>query len=450
VLCFHEVLKFLIEETRRNSVTGIKNHWTTKLIIFFLALGLLSGGQSILPRETGLEGLFQWAVKKYLDEKYWEVSKDLDLLLSFFDENHNQLKGKIYLLLGAAWEQLGEIEKAKKNYQLALELLEKPMVEGIDLTSLPEYQRMIMNKQKPFDQEKIDRPITRRIIEKPITRPKRKKRISPLYMIAGGAILVAVTVAFVLKKKVQEEEIEFIPDYDTRVLEIDWIRIPPGAFNMGDNFNEGEEDEQPVHAAYMDEYFISKYEVTFRQFDKYCIETGFRRPYDHDWGRRDRPVINLTWAEAVQFCQWLSRKTRKNIHLPSEAQWEKAARGVDQRRYPWGNSPPDCSKANCNNCYNQTQPVGSYPAGVSPYDVHDMAGNVSEMCLDQYNVTFYSNSPSQNPLNNPGSDNQYTIYVIRGGSWSGNDGVGYRAADRGSISPENMSNTVGFRLVMER
>ena len=449
-MCFLEVLKLLIEEARRNSVTGIKNHWTTKLIAFFLVLGLLSGGQAIFPRETGLEGLFQWSVKNYLDEKYWEVSKDLELLLSFCDENHNQLKGKIYLLLGAACEQIGEIEKAKKNYRLALELLEKPIIEGIDLTLLPEYQYMIMNKQKSFDQENIDRPITRRIIEKPIARPKRKKRISPLHMIAGGVLLAGLTVAFISKKKVQEEEIDFVPDYDTRELGIEWIRIPPGAFDMGDNFNEGEEDEQPVHAAYMDEYFISKYEVTFRQLDKYCDETGFRKPSDYIWGRGDRPVINLTWAEAVAFCQWLSRKTRKNIHLPSEAQWEKAARGTDQRRYPWGNSPPDCSKANCNNCYNQTRPVGSHPAGVSPYGVHDMAGNVAEMCLDQYNETFYSNSPNQNPQNTPGSDNQYTLYVIRGGSWTSDDDVGYRAADRGSITPGNQGITVGFRLVMER
>lgn len=449
-MCFLEVLKLLIEEARRNSVTGIKNLWTTKLIALFLVLGLLLAGQSIFPRETGLEGPFQWSIKNYLDEKYWEVSKDLELLLSFCDGNHNQLKGKIYLLLGAACEQLGEIEKAKKNYHLAFELLEKPIVEEIDLTSLPEYQLMIIKKQKPFTREKIDRPITRRIIEKPISRPKRKKRISPLYLIAGGALLAAVAVAFVLKKKVQEEEIEFVPDYDTRELGIEWIRIPPGTFDMGDNFNEGEEDEQPVHAAYMDEYFISKYEVTFRQYDKYCDETGFRRPSDYGWGSGDRPVIDLTWADAVQFCRWLSRKTRKNIHLTTEAQWEKAARGIDRRRYPWGNSPPDCSKANCNNCYNQTRPVGSHPDGVSPYGVHDMAGNVAEICLDQYNETFYSNSPNQNPQNNPGADNQYTLYVIRGGSWSGDDDVGYRAADRGSISPANRSSTVGFRLVMER
>jgi formylglycine-generating enzyme required for sulfatase activity len=422
-------------------VTGVKNHWTRKWIAFFLAMGLLLGGQLIFSRETGLEGIFQWSVKNYLEEKYWEASKDLELLLSFCDENHKELKGKIYLLLGAAYEQLGEIEKAKKNYQLSHELLENQAVDGIDLTSLPEYQRIIMKKQNP---------ITREIIAKPITRPKRKKRISPLYMIAGGALLVGLTVAFVLRKKVREEQIEFVPDYDTQQLGIEWIRIPPGEFMMGDNFNEGQEDEQPVHAAYLDEYFISKYEVTFGQYDKYCDETGFQRPPDNGWGRGNLPVINLTRTNASQFCQWLSHKTRKNIRLPTEAQWEKAARGTDQRRYPWGNSPPDCGTANHNNCYNQTRPVGSHPTGASPYGIHDMAGNVAEMCLDQYTETFYSNSPYNDPQNDPGSDNQYTVYVIRGGGWSGDDNIGYRAADRGRISPGTIRNTLGFRLVMER
>ncbi len=438
---FYLLLKLTIEKRRRNRVTRIKNHWATKLIAFFLALGLLLGGQLIFPRETSLDGLFKWAVKNYLDGKYREVAKDLELLLSFLDEHRNQLKGKIYLLLGAAYEKLGEIEKAKQYYQWSHELLENPLIDEIDLTSMQEYQRIFLDEQKP---------VTRKIIEKPISRPKRKKRISSLYIIAGGALLVGLTLAFVLRRKAREEEIEIVPDYDTQQLGIEWIRIPPGEFMMGDNFNEGEEDEQPVHVVYLGEYFISKYEVTFEQYDKYCDETGYRRTSDFDWGRGNRPVVDLTWPSAEQFCQWLSRKTSKNIHLPSEAQWEKAARGTDQRRYPWGNSPPDCSIANYNNCYNQTRPVGSHPAGVSPYGIHDMAGNVAEMCLDHYNQDFYSNCPYQNPQNTPGSTNQYTRYVIRGGDWYGDDDVGYRAADRGRISSARRGNTVGFRLVMER
>lgn len=430
-------------------MTRFKQHWTTKLIAFFLVFGLLSMGQSILPRETDLEGLFKWSVRNYLEEKYREVSKDLELLLSFCDETQNQLKGKIYLLMGAAYEQIGEIEKAKKNYQLSLELLENPTVDGVDLTSLPEYQRIIMKKQKPVTWKKIEGPITRKIIEKPISRPKRKKRISPLYIIGGAALLVGLTVAFVLKRKVKPKQIDLIPDYDTRQLGIEWIRIPPGEFTMGDNFNEGDDNEQPVHAVYLGEYFISKCEVTFQQYDKYCEDDGIPKPGDNGWGRGNHPVINVSWYNADRFCNWLSDKTGKNIHLPTEAQWEKAARGTDQRRYPWGNSPPDCGKVNYD-CDNQTHSVGSHPAGVSPYGIHDMAGNVSEWCRDGYNAIFYNQSPYTNPGYNPLYSYPYTRFVIRGGCWTSNHLVGIRCADRGFNSRESYSETVGFRLVMER
>jgi formylglycine-generating enzyme required for sulfatase activity len=430
-------------------VTGFRQHWTTKLIAFFLVLGLLSGGQTIFPRETNLEGLLKWSVKNYLEEKYWEVIKDLELLLSFCDETQNQLKGKTYLLMGAAYEQLGEIEKAKKNYQLSLELLEKPMIDGVDLTSLPEYQRMIMKKQNPVTWKKIEGPITRKIIEKPISRPKRKKRIPLLYLAAGAVLITGIVIAFVSKKKVHEEEIDVIPDYDTRQLGIEWILVPPGEFMMGDNFNEGKEDEQPVHAVYLYEYFISKYEVTFEQYEKYCEETGSAKPYDNGWGRGNRPVINVSWNNAERFCNWLSKKAGKNIHLPTEAQWEKAARGSDQRRYPWGNSPPDCSKTNYD-CDNQTHPVGSHPAGVSPYGLHDMAGNVSEWCRDGYRSTYYYQSPYTNPEYTPVYVYLHTRFVIRGGCWTSNHPMGIRCADRGDNTQESYSETVGFRLVMER
>lgn len=421
-------------------MTGFKHHWTTKLISLFLAIGLLWGGQLIFPRETGLEGLFKWAVKNYLEGKYWEVSKDLELLLSYCDEDHNELKRKIYLLLGAAYEQLGDIKKARQHYQLSYVLLQNPAVDGIDLTSLQEYQRIIMKKQKP---------IPRKIIEKPIPRPKTKKRISLLYIIAGGALLVGLVVAFVLKKEVKPEQVDFVPDYDTRQLGIEWIRIPPGEFMMGDNFNEGEDNEQPVHAVYLGEYFISKYEVTFEQFDKYCDEVGFPKLDDNGWGRGNRPVNNVNWRTADIFCNWLSRKTIKNIHLPTEAQWEKAARGTDQRRYPWGNSPPDCSKANYD-CDNQTHPVGFHLAGVSPYGLHDMAGNVSEWCRDGYSSTFYAASPYSNPEYTPTFISSYTRHIIRGGCWTSNHLMGIRCADRGNNTQDSRSETVGFRLVMER
>jgi formylglycine-generating enzyme required for sulfatase activity len=429
----------LIKKRRRNALRGFKHHWTTKWIVLFLAVGLLWGGHSIFPRETNLEGLFKWAIKNYLEGKYREVSKDLELLLSYCDEDHNQLKGKIYLLMGAVYEQLGDIKKARQNYQLSLELLQNPTIDEIDLTSLQEYQDIIMKKQKPRHGK---------IIEKPISRPKRKKRISPWYLIAGGALLVGLAVAFALKKGgKKEKDIVPEPDYDTRKLGIEWVRIPAGEFKMGDNFNEGEDDEQPVHPVYLTEYHISKYEVTFAQYDKYCEETDTAKPDDNGWGRGNRPVINVSWSDANNFCHWLSRKASKNIYLPSEAQWEKAARGTDQRRYPWGNSPPDCSKVNYD-CDNQTHPVGSHPTGASPYGLHDMAGNVSEWCQDEYYILFYRGSPYTNPIYTGPWQLPTSSVIIRGGSWTSNHLVGIRCADRGRGLKTDSYNTVGFRIAM--
>ena len=168
-----------------------KHHWTTKWTVLFLALALLWGGNMILPRETGLEGLFKWAVKNYLDGKYREVIKDLELLLSYCDEEHNQLKGKIYLLLGAAHEQLGSIREAKKNYKLSSELLPDPAIEKIDLTSLKEYRLIIMNKEKP---------LAPGIIEKPKVKPVKRKP-STLYLVLGGVVLAGVATLFLLKRK---------------------------------------------------------------------------------------------------------------------------------------------------------------------------------------------------------------------------------------------------------
>ena len=253
-----------------------------------------------------------------------------------------------------------------------------------------------------------------------------------------------------LTKKKQPEEIAPDFTYDTRVLHFEWVQIPSYLFWMGDNFGEGEADELPVHMVALDEYHISKYEVTFAQYDVFCQETQRTFPLDNGWGRGNQPVINVTWADASAFCVWLSQKTGKSINLPTEAQWEKAARGTEQLRYPWGNSPPDCNKANYN-CDSRTHPVGSHPEGISPYGVHDMAGNVAEWCRDNYNAQYYSRSSYHNPVFNSNSYPYSIVYVIRGGGWDSSQPIGIRCADRGSISALGNSRLsyLGFRVVWE-
>ena len=423
-------------------------HPVTKFVALFLCF-LLFGG-NLLPnnRESRLEGPFNWAKKYYLEGKYREVARKLELLLSYIDEKNREFKGKVYLLLGAAKEKIGKITGARKHYMEAKKVTGKQVikVKDIDFSDLVEYQRIMMDNTKPMME---------RVIERETLRPK-KKQISPLLVIASVAVVAGIVALLLLKKKKSSADDLTSPvdsDYDTRELGIHWVRIPAGEFLMGDNFNEGDNDELPVHAVYLDEYYISRYEITFEQYDKFRRDTNGSLPSDEGWGRGSRPVVMVSWSNAFSFCSWLSHKTGKDIHLPTEAQWEKAARGTDQRRYPWGNAEPNCSLANyC--CKDRTDPVGSYPSGVSPYGVHDMAGNVDEWCSDCYDSSYYHYSPYRNPQ---GPTSLYCKRrVVRGGSWNCNSDLTARSADRSEhlyeasyAQPIVVFNDVGFRIVME-
>lgn len=232
-------------------------------------------------------------------------------------------------------------------------------------------------------------------------------------------------------------------EFEIRTIrEIEWVQIPAGNFQMGDNFNEGESDELPVHTVYLDTYYISKYEVTFKEYDEFCDATGRTKPSDEGWGRGARPVINVSWADANAFCDWKSGETGENIYLPTEAQWEKAARGTDQRRYPWGNDSPDSYLANYNRNVEKTMPIGYYPSGVSPYGIHDMAGNVYEWCSDWYDDNYYSGSPT----NNPQGPSSGFFRVLRGGCWHSN-AYHIRSAYRYSNFPPSYGRPyIGLRL----
>ncbi|MBN1272959.1 MAG: SUMF1/EgtB/PvdO family nonheme iron enzyme [Candidatus Aminicenantes bacterium] len=253
-----------------------------------------------------------------------------------------------------------------------------------------------------------------------------------------------VRISCAVENEVYGESVEF------EVIDITnkfhWVEVPAGWFKMGDNYNEGESDEKPVHNVYLNGYYVSKYEVTFEQYDIFCDATGRTKPDDEGWGRGQRPVIYVSWHDAKAFCDWLSDITGKDIHLTTEAQWEKAARGTDQRRYPWGNSDPNCDKANYYGCKSKTMPVGTYNGGVSPYGAYDMAGNVFEWCLDWYGSDYYSYSPSHNPQGPSSGSGR----VRRGGSWNGNTDY-LRSADRSVSSPPTcIRNYIGFRLCMEK
>ncbi|MCC7264501.1 MAG: SUMF1/EgtB/PvdO family nonheme iron enzyme, partial [Candidatus Latescibacteria bacterium] len=190
------------------------------------------------------------------------------------------------------------------------------------------------------------------------------------------------------------------------------VRVPAGVFIMGSE--EGEADEQPAHLVSLEAYYIDQYEVTVGQY-RACFEAGAcAEPVAAslcNWGGAvgdDHPINCIRWAEAEAYCAWAG------LRLPSEAEWEKAARGTDGRTYPWGEDF-DRDRANYadNGFMQRTRPVGSYPEGRSPYGAEDMAGNVYEWVADWYEPNYYAASPPSDPPG-PASGAQR---VLRGGSW---------------------------------
>ena len=260
----------------------------------------------------------------------------------------------------------------------------------------------------------------------------------------------------------------------------EYVLIPAGEFTMGDIYNEGKEDEQPVHVVFVDSFYICKFEVTNQEYKSFIDDRGYAREefwgaggfgmfaLPRDWrdttfkggsfsGNEFYPVVGVSWNEAMAYCNWLSAKTGEKYRLPSEAEWEKAARGGEKRRYPWGEN----LDVYCTNYNSDAFPYGNGPSPVgffdgtdwgdfptmnnaSPYGVYDMSGNVAEWCLDYYGKSYYAESPAKNP-----KGPFYGGYrVVKGGGWNSNP-ENLRISNRVTNYPHFRYFNTGFRLVRE-
>lgn len=198
-------------------------------------------------------------------------------------------------------------------------------------------------------------------------------------------------------------------------------------------------NEAPSRIVYLDGYWIYKYEVTVKQYRAYCRATNRQMPEMPWWGWRDNdPIVNVSWHDATKYAVWAGAS------LPTEAQWEKAARGPNGWVYPWGNfwDGTKCSNSVDAGAGAPPSPIGSFPTGVSPYGAHDMAGNVEEWCLDFFDWYYYKHAPRQNPVGPATGSSR----VLRGGFSGGNDPSFFRAAKRDLYNSSDSS--IGFRCVV--
>ncbi|MGV8120560.1 MAG: formylglycine-generating enzyme family protein [Candidatus Xenobiia bacterium LiM19] len=235
------------------------------------------------------------------------------------------------------------------------------------------------------------------------------------------------------------------------------IVIPAGEFLMGSVPGEGRDDERPRRKVRLESYAIYTCQITNGQYEKFVAESGYNAEGKwktwHRAGRENHPVVCMTWNDAMAYCKWAGGS------LPTEAQWEKAARGTDGRRFPWGDEW-DGTKCNWDKVPKVsgmddikegmgTAPVGSFPDGVSPYGLQDTLGNVWEWCADWYDKKYYLTGPCENPE----GPMEGAHRVIRGGSWAEEEDINplddLRCAARRKFNPKYKYRIdFGFRVCL--
>jgi len=222
------------------------------------------------------------------------------------------------------------------------------------------------------------------------------------------------------------------------------VWVPAGEFLMGRSDKEPGtyNDDTPQHPVTLDEYWIYQTPVTVAQFKRFCKDSGWKMPSPPSWEWLDfHPIVNVSWEDADAYARWAG------TDLPTEAEWEKAARSADARRYPWGNDwntkKLHCSHV-CEGDVKMTAPVGSVPEGASPYGCLDMAGNVWEWCADWYAPEYYQQTHTINPTGPTVGNTR----ILRGGCWYSTDPASFRVTERRVGHPSSPRDGRGFRCVL--
>lgn len=224
------------------------------------------------------------------------------------------------------------------------------------------------------------------------------------------------------------------------------VWITPARFRMGYGRGIATADYAPAHDVELDAYLIGVTEVSFTEYDRYVVATGARRPRDFGWGRGSQPVVDVSWDEAVAYAGWLSRRTAKPYRLPSEAEWEYAARAGSSKRFWWGSGPPD-GRAVCMDCGSRWDNVAPAPVGLlaaNPFELHHTVGNVYEWVGDCYHPN-YNDAPRDGSVwDMPDCGSR----VARGGAYNRPASSGYSYA-RAHFAPGSALPTIGFRVARD-
>lgn len=410
------------------------------------------------------------------------LGKHLDKLVEAVRKHLGKEQGKGFKGMGKNPEAVQEglwKEERKGFFQKKWILLAASIIVLVAIVYIFRYQPGIVPEEKSpvkktGDRSKKDEPVKKTQKEptkkKPVTRKREAKQEREEGMPKDVRIVESKGI------KVEKNKRGF---WEAHLRDgIVMVYILPGEFTRGSN--DGEPDEEPAYKIYLDGYWMGKSEVTNAQYveflndsgidhkdgcqGKQCISTyeedkdshikGSKNNYHVGLGYEKHPIIEVSWYGAVEYCEWLSKKHELKFKLPTEAQWEKAARGNDGRKYPWGNHAPfykgkwyanyaahDSWVIKGEDGFQYTAPVNSYPQGASAFGLLDMAGNVWEWCNDWYNKCYYLSALKKNPI----GPRNGSYRVIRGGGCY-SAAMYIRCADRSNGRPSQCSYDVGFRL----